>query len=269
MLATGAMTLVLSIVLGISARSFGVTLGILVLGTAAIALYTWWQWQSYPKRHQHWQRQLQKYEKQKAQYQQRKQQHQLQQEEAQKPERVAAYRQQLLQEVLRSTRSYDGTGSKHSSGSSERKFWKYLHQYFPDKIQTRLKVQNPNYDEGYHYTPDFAYIDPDANLHIDIEIDEPYSKHSKPLHFIELTTEQERDRHFLQRGWLVIRFAEEQVVRYPLRCCKTIALEVTKVLGSPLPDELAEVPNLLPIPRWTEAQARQMAAQRARERYLN
>jgi hypothetical protein len=52
MLASGAMTFILSIVLGISARNLGVTLGILVLGTAAIAWYIWWQWQSFPQRKQ-------------------------------------------------------------------------------------------------------------------------------------------------------------------------------------------------------------------------
>ncbi|MGA9377823.1 MAG: hypothetical protein WBV73_03385 [Phormidium sp.] len=67
---------------------------------------------------------------------------------------------------------------------------------------------------------------------------------------------------------MVIRFAEEQVCRWPDSCCKTIATVVSQVLGNSLPSEFTNVPDLPPIDRWTEAQAQLMAEHNYRNRYL-
>ena len=89
---------------------------------------------------------------------------------------------------------------------------------------------NPNYDQGFHYTPDFAYIDEKTNLHIDIEIDEPYGyKSKKPLHYSGLEKEKIRDEFFLDCLWIVIRFSEEQIVKYPQSCCQEIAKVINQI----------------------------------------
>ena len=131
-----------------------------------------------------------------------------------------------------------------------------------------MKIQNPNYSQGFHYTPDFAYIDPDANLHIDIEIDEPYEyKSRKPLHCIG--QDEKRNRFFTNGFWVVIRFSEEQVIRYPERCCKKVA----EIIADVTSDEsiLRKFANVSPLtftPRWTVEGAKQMASKNYRQTYL-
>ncbi|KGF71827.1 hypothetical protein DO97_14845 [Neosynechococcus sphagnicola sy1] len=72
---------------------------------------------------------------------------------------------------------------------------------------------------------------------------------------------------FLGQGWLVVRFSLQQVTAQPQSCCRAIAQVLHQLLADPLllkPFE--EVPELVPMPRWTEAEARQMLA---RERVLS
>jgi hypothetical protein len=88
----------------------------------------------------------------------------------------------------------------------------------------------------YPYTADFAYIEPAMNLHIDIEVDEPYDYTSRqPRHYIGLETEKKRNRFFTDRLWIVIRFSEEQVVRWPDSCFDTLRPRRAKILGSSSP----------------------------------
>jgi len=71
------------------------------------------------------------------------------------------------------------------------------------------------------YRPDIAYINSRNNLHVDIEIDEPYfTEHNKvvPIHY--LNSDDQRDMFFLSKNWVVIRFCEKQIAKYPDECCK-------------------------------------------------
>lgn len=131
-------------------------------------------------------------------------------------------------------------------------------------------MQNPKYSEDYPYTPDFAYIDALLDLHIDIEIDEPYAaKKREPTHFIGLESQRTRDKHFQQRGWIVIRFSEEQVVRWPDSCCKTVAESIANITNTPLIlKQFDGVADLKPMQQWTEHEALEMAKNSYREQYL-
>ncbi len=84
-----------------------------------------------------------------------------------------------------------------------------------------------------------------------------------------MTKQQVRDEHFLNRGWLVIRFIEEQASRHPKSCCKTIAQAIALVLGDDsVLNQFANVPNLQEMSRWTQSEAGAMAAKDYREKYL-
>jgi hypothetical protein len=172
--------------------------------------------------------------------------------------------------ILGQTTPHDGHGSRATQGRSEASFGQRLNHYFPSKIYKQLKVQNPEYRERFHYTPDFAYIDAFLNLYIDIEIDEPYDfKTNKPTHFVSSATQRARNKHFQQRGWLVIRFSEEQVVRWPDSCCKTVAETIAEVTNAPLIlKQFDGVVDLKPMPQWTEHEASEMAKNSYREQYL-
>ncbi|MCY7283686.1 MAG: endonuclease domain-containing protein, partial [Cyanobacteria bacterium CAN_BIN43] len=107
-------------------------------------------------------------------------------------------------------------------------------------------------------------------LYIDIEIDEPYAYNTKePTHFLGAWKDDNRNNFFLSKGWLVIRFSEEQVVRHPQSCCKTIAQAIAEVLGdNSVLNQFATMPNLQTMQQWTQSEAEDMAANDYRDRYL-
>ncbi|MEA5536788.1 hypothetical protein [Crocosphaera sp. XPORK-15E] len=178
--------------------------------------------------------------------------------------------QNQLPSILTDLVSYQGINSQAKRGHSEERFEGYLKQYFGNKIKTGVWLQNTDYDKGFHYTPDFAYIDEETNLHIDIEIDEPYGyKRRQPLHYLNLEKEIIRDEFFLDCLWIVIRFSEEQVVKYPQSSCKEIAKIINEVTGNDsILSRFLEVENIEPIERWTYEEALEMASQDYRKGYL-
>jgi hypothetical protein len=183
------------------------------------------------------------------------------------PENIAKYRQRKCLMFLSKTTRPDRTDSEAKQGSSERDFAKDLKRFFPGKIHTGQAFDIPGF--LHPYTADFAYIDEASGLHIDIEIDEPYDyKSSDPIHYIDSTKDNERNEFFRERGWLVIRFSEKQVVRYPQSCCKKIATLVAEVTGDVSgASKFQNVQDLKPEPQWTQAKAVQMAKDRTRDKY--
>jgi hypothetical protein len=125
----------------------------------------------------------------------------------------------------------------------------------------------PNFD--YPYNPDFAYIDKEINLFIDIEIDEPYiSNNRKPIHYVGYFKDKIRNDFFNNRGWIVIRFSEEQVVRYPHSCCKFIAQQIAEITrNSAITSQFAQTPDLQPQQQWTKKDAIEMATREERDDY--
>lgn len=84
------------------------------------------------------------------------------------------------------------------------------------------------FGNGYHhpYTPDAIIHVPKYNLWIDVELDEPWYKENGeriPSHCVDFQKDCQRDKFFLEANWVVIRFAEEQVIKQPKSCAKEIA----------------------------------------------
>jgi very-short-patch-repair endonuclease len=238
-------------------------------GVGAIAAQAWRQITTYPKRKQKHRREVTVYREKLEENDRKKSLHEREARASRSSERVIEFQYKLLLDILKRTIPHDGNGSNHPSGATEAKFENYLNKYFPNKIQTKLKVQNPDYSEGYHYTPDFAYIDERLNLHIDIEIDEPYVYHSgKPTHCLDADKDRKRNSFFNNRGWIVIRFSEEQVIRYPHSCCQTIAQTLAQVTGDRLIlNRFVNIPDLQQQRQWTEVEAEEMAERRTRNKY--
>lgn len=119
------------------------------------------------------------------------------------------------------------------------------------------------------YEPDIAIIEKDNNfnIRIDIEIDEPYSGLTKqPTHYIGCG-DYTRDMNIISAGWIVIRFCEEAIVRTPNECLAYIARVIDQIISD------YERPESLRIPiknhkRWSEIEAKIMAANNFRESYL-
>ena len=140
-------------------------------------------------------------------------------------------------------------------------FWYYLSPYFGNKIDHNKQFKS--------YTPDFVYIDPAANLYIDIECDEPYVYDTgEATHYIG--KDRQRDRAFTESGWFVLRFAEEQIITSPESCCLIIAKLIARYSSNKsILNQFPDTQKIRKIPFWTKSQAEEMAREKQRDRYLN
>lgn len=233
----------------------------------AIATQAWHQITTYPQRKQEHEREVANYPKKLKNYEIKKRQHEEKIKVSQSPEKVADFRYKLLMQILSQTVPHDGNGSRATRGPAEALFGNHLNRYFSGKIHQGLTLKIPDFD--YPYTPDFAYIDKGLNLYIDIEIDEPYVYHTgAPTHFVGAWKDSNRNRFFLAKQWIVIRFSEEQVICYPQSCCKTIAQVIAQVTESnSILNQFASLTDLQPMKQWTEAEAIDMAAKKVRDNY--
>lgn len=184
------------------------------------------------------------------------------------PGKVQEFRENLIKKELQVTISHDGINSIGKPGYCEPLFKRELIKYFSaEKIKTKLTLAIPDYQ--YPYSPDFAYIDTSLGLHINIEIDEPYAfKTKKPTHYLSAEKDERRNIFFLSKGWIVIRFAEEQVARYPDSCCKLIAEIIHNFIeNKAIILQFSNVVDLPVVIQWTEDEAWEMAAKGDRDRY--
>jgi len=249
---------------------FNIWIGItaIALSVVMISYLAWSMNQSFPQRKREHDNKVRKYLRLLRSYQQTKREYEEKKKHILSQENIASYRQLELLRILRQTKPHDGINSKAQSGFSEANFYAHLKYYFNDKVQRGLTLNIPNFK--YHYSPDFVYIDKSVSLYIDIEIDEPYvHKNKVPTHFVGASKDDNRNRFFLNKNWLVIRFSEEQVVRYPKNCCKVIAKVITDVLEDNLYlSQFAMVEDLQPMNQWTESEAAYMADRNYRQTYL-
>ncbi len=238
-----------------------------VVAVGAIATHAWYQITTYPQRKQKYNNEATDYDKKLKDYEERKRQHEQEVIAVRSPERIAAFQYNKLLEVLSQTVPHDGNGSTATKNPEEIKFRNYLNTYFPSNIHTGLTLRIPDFQ--HPYTPDFAYIDRVLNLYIDVELDEPYVYHTGlPTHFLRASKDTRRNNFFINKGWVVIRFSEEQVVCHPHSCCKTIAQQIAEITGDDLVlSQFTNVQNLKQQQQWTHAEAMQMAEERKRDNY--
>lgn len=125
---------------------------------------------------------------------------------------------------------------------------------------------------GHNYEPDFAFIDEEHGVFIDIEVDEPYSASGHPTHFLlpdGTNKDSARNERFRQAGWYVIRFSEEQIFCHSAECLREIyKLALAAGAIDTLPATLQDVPDLQPHPRWTKNDSYDMKRRHHRKTYL-
>ncbi|MBF0695403.1 MAG: hypothetical protein IR153_10150 [Flavobacterium sp.] len=114
------------------------------------------------------------------------------------------------------------------------------------------------------YITDFAYYDSSKKLCVAIEIDEPYSFETKtPIHI----NDRSRNRFFLDNNWILLRFAEIQIVKYPDRCCNLIK-EVVKVLTEDI-SNLKSLKSIVPTEnKWSYESSLELISINFRNSYL-
>ena len=128
--------------------------------------------------------------------------------------------------------------------NKEINFLQVLVNYFRDEIKINYSVRT--------YHPQFIYVCQKTNLHIDIEIDEKYNIDTRePLHYIG-GNDKEWNSYFLKNNWVVIRFAEKQIVDMPEDCCAFIEDTVNNIINE---KHNRNEMNLKKVKRWTYEEA--------------
>ena len=158
--------------------------------------------------------------------------------------------------------------STATQGASEGVFYTYLLRYFPDTFQGGVF---PIPGKSFPYTADFRTLHKKTGLFIQVEVDEPYAfATQKPHHCYQNTTDEERNQFFLNGNWVIIRFAEQQIVTQPESCCKQIALVIYQITGDfSFLAQLKDFPNVKPHKHWTEKEAKMMIKNNYRGTYLS
>ena len=79
-----------------------------------------------------------------------------------------------------------------------------------------------------------------------------------------------RNRFFVEAGWVVIRFCEEQVVSQPHRCCRFIGNVLAQITKQPaIAQPFADIPPLTPVRQWSKSRAKSLRRQGYRQGYLS
>ncbi|MBE9128031.1 MULTISPECIES: hypothetical protein [unclassified Coleofasciculus] len=184
--------------------------------------------------------------------------------QAENPRQKLQKRQQILKQLLHGKVIKAVEKSSAQQGVSEKDFFEVLHRFFP-AVTFGDAFPIPGTD--YSYSTDFSLIH-ETGVSIDIEVDEPYEGRSlQPHHCVDDGKDQRRNQFFLERNWIVVRFAEIQVVKYPYECAAVVGQVLAIVTG----DENYLLPSRKPVPPvklWTKAEARKMARQKFRQSYL-
>lgn len=172
---------------------------------------------------------------------------------------IDEYKNNLIKKIL-SGFSYKEELYKNNSntkkGRFEEKFKTLLISIFEDKIKFDIPFNFLSDDYNYindcenlynfqdndfmfrkfeekyknaYYIPDFIFKN--ENICIDIEIDEPYTLDSKPIHCSNDKNEIKRNVYFNSKNWIIIRFSENQIATQPINCCLLIAYIISKYSG--------------------------------------
>lgn len=160
-------------------------------------------------------------------------------------------------------------GRSGKRGFSEHTLCNAIKKYGLEKFYDNLTV----FAEGCHFEPDLAYIDADKGIFIDIEIDEPYAGYErKPIHYKinnNATVDDRRNKHFTDRGWIVIRFSEKQIVEQCGSCLKYIYNVIRKMdSSSAIPKSLVCFSDLKEETMWTKDDAQWKKNNKEREKML-
>lgn len=138
-------------------------------------------------------------------------------------------------------------------------------QEIEPQIRILQNISIPIRNRNYGYKPDVAIIWKERNIYIDIEIDEPYDIVSrKPIHYISCS-DKLRNAYFVNNGWFVIRFAEEQIVKDLKNVCHIIYNNIALITRE---KRFMKSNKDSEVERWTYEKAEQMASGYYREKYL-
>lgn len=231
------------------------------------AVYLVYQWismglaedKAYDKR-------VENYKSQLAQYRKDQNDWKISVERIESPAALTKFRRESALNFFKGTQ-YPTKRSEGKRGKSEAYFESILQQNFPGLIFSGYTFSVPDDKRGFE--PDFI-LQLQNGLHIDIEVDEYYSLDSGlPVHYHDdsgKSIDMLRNVYFCETNkWIVIRFAEVQVIEQAAECCayiQSIIYDLTGLLiGNP---ELESLP-IKAVKCWTYDEALAKSKQNYRE----
>ena len=175
---------------------------------------------------------------------------------------LANFRMKLIENYFKDTTTPNEIKNPYLTGVSEDAFFRLLIMN-SSNFKKGLGIANIELNNKY-YVPDIVYWDKNTGLLIDIEIDEPYiGIDGVPIHFEG--NDFRRNSFFSKNGWIIIRFAEEQIIKFPQDC----KLFLDQFIDSISSGKLAvDFPLIKKVPQWTKDEAHKMAYTRYRNNYL-
>lgn len=210
----------------IFAKELGIIL--LIVGSVAIIFRVRYQFQTYQRRYKKHQDTFQRYLAKLETYSHQEIQYQKDLAIIHSPERIWEFRHNQFKSFFEKMppntngiplKEIDNPFSKAENGQEIEGVIYYfgitLQQHLSGTLYQRMKTYIPSID--YNWTPAFAYIDPDLNSHIAIEISSP-SDNAAIMMRNDLA-----ERFLVDSGWVIIKFTQEQILRNPAECCKEFA----------------------------------------------
>ena len=151
-------------------------------------------------------------------------------------------------------------------GYTEEEFQLYLQRYLADtEVLGDVSIHLADFCNPYE--PDIVVIY--KNIRIDIEIDEPYSGYKRnPIHYIGCGDES-RDLLLTRAGWIVVRFAEIDIVWNREECIHRIYKIINSIDPQYNPTSLPSFDGKFhKRRRWSKNEAQIMSIYNEREDYL-
>jgi hypothetical protein len=176
---------------------------------------------------------------------------------------IQDYRQKLIRDFFKNTREPEKVDNPYITGVSEEPFFQFLKSKSSDFIKGYSIVDDISTNR--YYVPDIVYFNRHTGVLIDIEIDEPYlGSDGTPIHYVGY--DDRRNNFFTSNGWIVIRFAEEQVVKHPEQCYSFIEHFTNRIKVAQFDPDYDCITT---ISHWTKDDAHKMAFVRTRNKYLD
>lgn len=237
------------------AKELGIIL--LLVGTVAIIIRIKIQFDTYKRRYQRHQDTLQRYLAKFEAYSHQEIKYQRELAIAHAPERIIEFRYQQYRDFFgKLSTSGDSVALKDISNPFGKMqptddqamqgviyyFGITLQQYLAGTLYKGMKVFIPSID--YNWSPSLVYVDPTLNLHIAIEISLP-SENAAIIMQNDLA-----ERFLVDSGWIIIKFAQEQILQSSTECCREFAKLLDRLsFDQNILPKFTDTPDLVPIKR--------------------
>lgn len=236
------------------AKELGIIL--LILGTVVIVLRIRYQFLTYKRRYQSHQNVLQNYFTKLEAYSREEVSYQQKLAIAHAPERVLEFRHHQFQKFFAKLPPIENTsiltnpaGLKLPSGQAPQaiaetiyNFGVTLQKHLSGTLYQGCQQYIPSID--YHWAPALTYVNPELNARIAIEIANSSESAAS------LTQNDLVDRSLVGSGWIIIKFAQEQIRQSPASCGKEFAKLLDRLSFEPsVLEDFRDIPDLVPLKR--------------------